>query len=84
MTKLAEPVHLSTQPDQPICSTEAAAKVIQRHTENCIDLAADNLLRHIAVAKRPDEVAEATSAFREWAEEEGLLAETSEDAGQNG
>jgi hypothetical protein len=73
------PVHVLTHPDEPIRSVHAAAKFVRRHLEGGIDPSAEMLLNQLETAETSEEADTAGSAFREWAEQEGLLLVPPED-----
>ena len=73
------PIHLVTHPDEPIRSLEAAAKVIRRHAGDGLDRNAQDLLQQIKHASTLQEADAAGTAFRAWAEAQGLLLVPPED-----
>ena len=73
------PIHLVTHPDEPIRSLEAAAKVIRRHVGGSLDRSAQDLLQQIKLALTLQEADAAGTAFRAWAEAQGLLLVPLED-----
>lgn len=71
---------ISSHPDEPIRSLEAAAKVIRRHGGDHSDRSAESLLRRIEQASTTEEADAAGQAFRAWAQAEGLLLVPPEDS----
>ena len=73
------PIHLLAHPDEPIRSLEAAAKIIRRHAGDHLDRNAQELLQQIKHASTLQEADAAGSAFRAWAQAQGLLLVPPED-----
>ncbi len=67
MVAIDPPIRLDGYPDEPIDSTEAAAKFIERH-DGGFDLEGENLIGLLRRANTPASTDEACQAFRQWAE----------------
>jgi len=76
---LHPPVHVLTHPEEPIRSLEAAAKFVRRQVEGRIDPGAEMLVKQLEAAETIEQGDAAGNAFREWAEQEGLLLIPPED-----
>jgi hypothetical protein len=74
------PVHVSTHPDEPIRTLDAAAKFVQRHVDDATDSDVALLLAELRGASTPAHADLAGAAFRQWAEGRGLLLLPPEDA----
>jgi hypothetical protein len=74
------PVHLVTEPAEPVRSLEAAAGVVRRYSQKHLDRATAGLLHQLERAATPEEADQAGRSFREWAEQRGLLLVPPEDA----
>jgi hypothetical protein len=79
MPAIDPPILLDGYPNEPINSTEAAAKFIERH-DGGFDIEGTNL---VDVLRRADTQASgdaACQAFRQWAENCGLLSDATADS----
>jgi hypothetical protein len=79
MVAIDPPIRLDGYPDEPIDSTEAAAKFIERH-DGGFDLEGENLIGLLRRANTPASTDEACQAFRQWAESCGLLSDVVADS----
>jgi hypothetical protein len=67
------PVRVLTEPEEPIASLGAAAKYVRRQLEGRIDPSAEMLVKQLETAETIEEADSAGGAFRDWAEQEGVL-----------
>jgi hypothetical protein len=74
------PVHLVTEPAEPVRSLEAAADVVRRYSQKYLDRATAALLHQLERAATPEEAEQAGRSFRDWAGQHGLLLVPPEDA----
>lgn len=74
------PVHVSTHPDEPIRTLDAAEKFVVRHVKDSNDSEVALLLAELRGASSPEQADRAGAAFRRWAEGRGLLLLPPEDA----
>jgi hypothetical protein len=56
-----------------ICTLEDAHRVIERYVDLDTDPVAAALCRQLRRASTPAEIEEATTAFRDWAEAQGIM-----------
>jgi hypothetical protein len=73
------PVHVSTHPDEPIRTLDAATKFVLRHVQDTNDSQVALLLAELRGASTPEHADRASVAFRRWAEGRGLLLVPPED-----
>jgi hypothetical protein len=69
------PIQLDGYPSEPIDSTEAAAKFIERH-DGSFDIEGTHLIN----ADTQASAEAACQAFRQWAESSGLLSDATADS----
>jgi alkanesulfonate monooxygenase SsuD/methylene tetrahydromethanopterin reductase-like flavin-dependent oxidoreductase (luciferase family) len=68
------PIYLTTQPDAPIRTLEAALHAVRRYGGQRPDKLTEGLARRLEIAATPEEADEAAKAFRAWAEAQGILS----------
>jgi hypothetical protein len=76
------PVHVVTDPDEPIRSLGEAAAFVRQHAGDAFDQRTQGLLHRIERASSPEEADAAGHAFQAWAQEHGLLLIPPEDSGK--
>jgi len=74
------PVYLSAQPQEPIRSLAEAVTFMKRQIDDHFDAGAEMIMHELENARTMEEADDAASAFRDWAEEEGLLLNSTRDA----
>jgi hypothetical protein len=79
MVAIDPPIKLDGYPNEPIDSTEAAAKFIERH-DGGLDFEGENLIGLLRRANTPGSVDEARQAFWQWAESSGLVSDAAADS----
>jgi hypothetical protein len=79
MVAIDPAIKLDGYPDEPIDSTEAAAKFIERHGGG-FDLEGESLIGLLRRANTPASADEACQAFRQWAESCGLWSDAVADS----
>jgi hypothetical protein len=72
-------IRLGGYPNEPIDSTEAAAKFIERH-DGAFDIEGTNLIDLLRRADTQASADAACQAFRQWAESSGLLSDATADS----
>jgi hypothetical protein len=75
MIAIDPPIKLDGYPSEPIDSTEAAAKFIERH-DGAFDIEGTHLVDLLRGADTQVSAEAACQAFRQWAESSGLLSDT--------
>jgi hypothetical protein len=73
------PVHLTSHPDEPIRSLEAAERYVKRHMEGRVDAGAVEVIRRLESVRTSEEADAAGQAFKQWASHAGLLLVPPED-----
>ena len=79
MIAIDPPIQLDGYPSEPIDSTEAAAKFIERH-DGAFDIEGTNLIGLLRGADTQASADVACQAFRQWAENSGLLSDATADS----
>ena len=79
MVAIDPPMQLDGYPSEPIDSTEAAAKFIERHN-GAFDIEGTNLINMLRGAETQASADAACQAFRQWAESCGLLSDAAADS----
>ena len=79
MIAIDPPIRLDGYSSEPIDSTEAAAKFIERH-DGAFDIEGTNLIGLLRGADTQASADVACQAFRQWAENSGLLSDATADS----
>jgi len=79
MIGIDPPIQLDGYPSEPIDSTEAAAKFIERH-DGAFDIEGAHLIDLLRGADTQASADAACQAFRQWAESSGLLSDATADS----
>jgi hypothetical protein len=79
MVAIDPPIRLDGYPNEPIDSTEAAAKFIERH-DGAFDIEGNNLIDLLRGADTQASADAACQVFRQWAESSGLLSDSTADS----
>jgi hypothetical protein len=80
MPLIDPPICLAGNPPEVIDSTEAAASFMERRDGDAFDVEAAVMIRLLREANMPKAIAEASEAFRDWADGLGFLNEPTPDA----